>query len=166
MACVLVEALRDAKDQLGFAFWRPNFEEQRKGFLEDELPQTLDALTRFFEANPAGATFWAGASLSLADLLAFAYLDDVEALAGERIDQRHAQGLLVLDHQDARHAHAVSPVGGWASRGTTSSNAMEFMRSGRSMTITRVCGRGLSMRTKLTGSPEVGAMVQPRCPKR
>jgi glutathione S-transferase len=77
---IAVEALRDAKDHLGFAFWRTNFEEQRKTFVENELPQRLNALARFFDANLAATGFWAGASLTLADMLGFAYLDDVEAL--------------------------------------------------------------------------------------
>ena len=75
-----VEALRDAKDHLGQAFWRPDFERQRKAFVEFELAERLAALARFFDANPAGAEFWAGASPTFADAVAFAYLDDVEAL--------------------------------------------------------------------------------------
>ena len=51
-----------------------------KTFVENELPQRLEALGRFFDANPAGTRFWGGASLTFADMPAFAYLDDIEAL--------------------------------------------------------------------------------------
>ncbi len=77
---VAVEALRDAKDQMGHAFWRPGFEEQRGVFVEQELRPRLDALARFHETNPARSGFWAGDSPTLADLVAFSYLEDVEAL--------------------------------------------------------------------------------------
>jgi glutathione S-transferase len=77
---IAVEALRDAKDHLGSAFWRANFEEQRKTFVGSELPQRLKVLARFFDVNLEATGFWAGASLTLADILGFAYLDDIEAL--------------------------------------------------------------------------------------
>ncbi len=77
---IAVEALRDADERLGSVFWRTDFEKQRKIFVENELPQRLDALERFFDANPAGTGLWAGASLTLADVFAFAFLEDVEAL--------------------------------------------------------------------------------------
>lgn len=77
---IAVEALRDADEHLGSAIWRANFEEQRQVFVKSELPQRLDALARFFEASPERSTYWAGASLTVADIFGFAYLEDVEAL--------------------------------------------------------------------------------------
>ena len=49
-----------------------------------------------------------------------------------------------ITHQ-ASLSSATSAMASWS--GVTSSNAMEFMRSGRFSAITRVCGRGLSTRT-------------------
>jgi len=43
---------------------------------------------------------------------------------------------------------ATSAIASWS--GTASSKAIEFIRSGRSITITLVCGCGFSMRTWLT----------------
>jgi glutathione S-transferase len=77
---VVVEAIRDAKDQVGSAFWRPEFEQQRVTFANEELPDRLKPLGRFLEANPSSPSFWVGDSLTLADFLAFAYLDDVDSL--------------------------------------------------------------------------------------
>jgi len=77
---VAFEALRDTDERVGSLIWRPDSEQARKSFAEDELPGRLDALTRFFALNPSGPTFWAGASLTFADVFAFACLDDLEGL--------------------------------------------------------------------------------------
>lgn len=75
---VAVEALRDADEQLGSALWRPGFANERTRFVEGELARSLRALARLFETS--GAPFWAGPSPTLADVFAFAFLEDVEAL--------------------------------------------------------------------------------------
>ncbi len=79
---IAIEALRDADERIGMVIGKKTIalEEQRKNFVENGLPQRLDALERFFDANPTGTPFWAGASLTLADIFAFAVLEDVEAL--------------------------------------------------------------------------------------
>jgi len=74
-----VEALRDAKDHLGYAAWRPDFQEQRASFEKNELPEKLGALERFFGADLNGPGHWAGVP-TFADAVGFAYLDDVDAL--------------------------------------------------------------------------------------
>ena len=77
---VAIEALRDAKDQLGGSFWRPRFEEGRAAFLSDEIPITLARLETFLAENPKGPAFWVGETTTLVDYLAFAYVDDLAAL--------------------------------------------------------------------------------------
>ena len=75
-----VEAIRDADNHLGSVVWRPGFEESRDSIIEHELPERLVPLERFFAGNPTGAPFWAGASLTFADIIAFDYLENTEAL--------------------------------------------------------------------------------------
>lgn len=77
---IAAEAIRDADEQLGSVIWRPDFEEQREVYVESELPQHLDPLDRFLGANSTGSPFWAGASLTFADIAAFDYLENLEAL--------------------------------------------------------------------------------------
>jgi glutathione S-transferase len=72
------EAIRDADGHLGSVVWRPGFEKQRKHVVEKELPQWLGPLERFFRGN--ATPFWAGASLTFADIVAFDYLENTEAL--------------------------------------------------------------------------------------
>ncbi len=75
-----VEAIRDADNHLGRVVWRPGFEQNRNSIIENELPERLVRLERFFIGNPTGAPFWAGASLTFADIIAFDYLENTEAL--------------------------------------------------------------------------------------
>ena len=48
--------------------------------VEDELPRRLHALGRFFGADATEPKFWAGDSLTLADVFAFACFEDLEGL--------------------------------------------------------------------------------------
>jgi glutathione S-transferase len=77
---IAVESIRDADHHLGAVVWRPGFEENRRSIIENEFPDRLVPLERFFAGNPAGAPFWAGASLTFADIVAFDYLENTEAL--------------------------------------------------------------------------------------
>jgi glutathione S-transferase len=77
---VAVEAIRDADHQLGALVWTPGFEEDRVSIIEDQLPSHLVPLERFLAANPTKSLLWAGASLTFADLIAFDYLENAEAL--------------------------------------------------------------------------------------
>lgn len=79
-----IEAIRDADGQLGAALWRPDFAQQRASYVEIELAASLSTLARFFLAGRANAVFWAGASLTLADVVAFAFLENVDALQAAR----------------------------------------------------------------------------------
>lgn len=75
-----VEAIRDADNHLGAVVWRPGFEENRNSIIENELPERLVPLERFFAGNSTDAPFWAGTSLTFADIIAFDYLENTEAL--------------------------------------------------------------------------------------
>jgi glutathione S-transferase len=77
---IAVEAIRDADHHLGSLVWTPGFEKRRGSIVANELPAQLAPLERFLASNPAGPTFWAGTSLTFADLIAFDYLENTEAL--------------------------------------------------------------------------------------
>jgi glutathione S-transferase len=77
---IAVEAIRDADHHLGALVWTPGFEENRRLIVENELPVQLAPLERFLASNPARAPFWAGASLTFADVIAFDYLENTESL--------------------------------------------------------------------------------------
>jgi len=90
---IAVEAIRDADHHLGALVWTPGFEENRTSIIENELPARLSPLERFLASNPARTLFWAGAALTFADVIAFDYLENTEALfpgalsATERLSQ-------------------------------------------------------------------------------
>ena len=65
---------------MGALVWTPGFEDDRDAIAKNELPATLEPLERFFASNPMRSPFWAGASLSFADLIAFDYLESIEGL--------------------------------------------------------------------------------------
>jgi glutathione S-transferase len=77
---IAVEAIRDADHHLGVLVWTPGFEENRRSIIENELPVRLAPLERFLASNPSRASFWAGASFTFADVIAFDYLENAEAL--------------------------------------------------------------------------------------
>ena len=77
---MVCEALRDAIDHVGFAAWRPDFESQRASFVDRELPERLARLDALFEDSPSRPTFWVGGALTIADALAFHYLDTLDSL--------------------------------------------------------------------------------------
>ena len=78
---IAIEAFRDLGDRLGAVFGALSSiePEQIRAFLEDELPERLGTLDRFLDENPTGAPFWAGASVTLADILAFDFIEGIEA---------------------------------------------------------------------------------------
>jgi glutathione S-transferase len=94
---IAVEAIRDADHHLGALVWTPGFEENRRSITENELPGRLAPLERFLASNPARALFWAGASFTFADIVAFDYLENTEALfpgalsAPERLSEFRSQ---------------------------------------------------------------------------
>lgn len=77
---IAVEAIRDADHHLGALVWTPGFEENRRLIIENELPVRLAPLEQFLASNPAKTPFWAGASFTFADVVAFDYLENTEAL--------------------------------------------------------------------------------------
>jgi glutathione S-transferase len=77
---VAVEAIRDIDEFVGSLLWRPDFEAQREAIVKNELPPRLRALSRFFGDGAGQPDHWAGESLTLADIFAFAFLEDLEAL--------------------------------------------------------------------------------------
>ena len=77
---IAIEAIRDADHSLGSIVWTPGFEENRGSFIENDLPVHLIPLERFLAASPTRGSFWAGESISLADLIALGYLENTEAL--------------------------------------------------------------------------------------
>jgi glutathione S-transferase len=77
---IAIEAIRDADHYLGSIVWTPGFEENRGSIIENDLPVHLVPLERFLAASPTGGSFWAGESITLADVIAFDYLENTEAL--------------------------------------------------------------------------------------
>ena len=78
---IAIEAFRDVGDRMGAVFGAlgSNRDDHRKAFVEIELPERLAALERFFDANPAGPPFWVGKALTVADILAFNFIEGIEA---------------------------------------------------------------------------------------
>jgi glutathione S-transferase len=77
---IAIEAIRDADHNLGSIVWTPGFERNRGSIIENDLPGHLVPLERFLAEGLAGGSFWAGESITLADVVAFAYLENTEAL--------------------------------------------------------------------------------------
>jgi glutathione S-transferase len=78
---IAIEAFRDIGDRMGAVFGAlgSNRADHQKAFVEDELPERLAALERFYDSNPAGPPFWVGEALTVADILAFNFIEGFEA---------------------------------------------------------------------------------------
>ena len=78
---IAIEAFRDLGDRMGAVFGAlgSNRADHQKAFVKEELPERLAALERFFDANPVGPPFWVGEALTAADILAFNFLEGIEA---------------------------------------------------------------------------------------
>jgi glutathione S-transferase len=78
---VVAESINEAQFQLMTWFWTPSFHEQRESWEKDPLPDRLARLQRLLEQNAGGDGFWVGGDLTLADLMAWHYLDCVRAFS-------------------------------------------------------------------------------------
>jgi len=77
---IAVEAIGDVDHHLGGLVWTPGFEDNRRSIAEDDFPARLAPVERFFGSSPKESPFFAGASLSFADFIAFDCLENIEAL--------------------------------------------------------------------------------------
>ena len=81
------EAISDLNELVGKAPWRNNFENERAGFVANELSPMLGGLERFLKSNRAPEGFWVGSSLTFVDLIAFAVLDCTATMFPEALGQ-------------------------------------------------------------------------------
>ena len=76
---VAIDAIRDAQLLLWSILTRDRWQDRRAEIERAEIVPSLAALQRWFLRNGSSAEYWAGESLTFADLVAFVYLDQVRA---------------------------------------------------------------------------------------
>jgi len=103
---IAVEAIRDADHALGAIVWTPGFEQSRRSIVENELPKHLIPLERFLSENPAPGAFWAGPSPTLADFIAFDYLENLGALFPGALSS--TERLAGFRHEMAQRPHIAA----------------------------------------------------------
>jgi glutathione S-transferase len=84
---IVGEAMNDADVSLWRWLCEPETEKQRAAFAGGELSTTLRNLQKWYCRNGDDAQFWVGDALTLADFMAFAYLDEVRAFFPETLAQ-------------------------------------------------------------------------------
>ncbi|HTR63398.1 MAG TPA: glutathione S-transferase family protein [Candidatus Binataceae bacterium] len=84
---IVAEAIDDAEVSLWRWLCDADPEEKRAAFAGGELSMTLGRLQKWFRRNGDGAQFWVGDSMTYADFMAFAYLDEVRAFFPETLAQ-------------------------------------------------------------------------------
>ena len=86
---VTLEALKDYGNRLAAVFGALSSvsDGERKAFVQKELPERLSALDTFYSTNPSQSGFWAGESATVADFVAFYFVEGIadqfpQALSG------------------------------------------------------------------------------------
>ncbi len=76
---VAVEALRDYGNRIAVVFGAKSSgsDDGRREFIQDELPERLSALQNFYISNSVGNEYWAGESVTVADYVAFYFIEGV-----------------------------------------------------------------------------------------
>jgi glutathione S-transferase len=84
---IVEEAFVDTLNSLGRLYWDPDFPRKRGEYEATTLPDLLAKLQKLFEQNKGGTGFWVGDRLSLADFVAWHYLDYVRPLSPRMLDR-------------------------------------------------------------------------------
>jgi len=77
---VAIEAFRDLGQRMATVFGALTTmsEEARTAFIETDLPEQVAMLEAFYQSNPDKAGYWAGSSLTIADIAAFHAIEGVK----------------------------------------------------------------------------------------
>ena len=77
---VAIEAFRDLGQRMATVFGALTTmsEEARAAFIEKDLPEQVGMLESYFRSNPDKAGFWAGSSLTIADIAAYHAIEGIK----------------------------------------------------------------------------------------
>ena len=84
---VIEEAFVDAQNNLGTFYWSPQFASQRDEYERTALPKLLRGLQTLLVGCRNGSAYWLGDQLSLADFVAWHFLDYVRPFSQRTIER-------------------------------------------------------------------------------
>lgn len=84
---VVEESFVDAQSQLGTFYWNSDFAARRDEYERTSLPALLKPLETLLSQNVAGPEYWVGSALTLADFVAWHFLDYVRPFSRKTIEE-------------------------------------------------------------------------------